>query len=42
MIAFALLNIFWYVAFHVHSALADMSFLSDMQLSVVLGENLYK
>ena len=40
MIAFALLNIFWYVAFQVHSVLTDVSFLSDLHVSAVLGENL--
>ena len=42
MIAFALLNIFWYVAFQVNSVLADVGFLIDLHVSVVLGENLPK
>ena len=42
MIDFALVNSFWYVALQVHSVLTDVSFLSDSQTSVVLGENLLK
>ena len=40
MIDLALLNIFWYYALQVHSALADISFPSDSQRSAMLGENL--
>ena len=42
VIDFALLNIFWYVVFLVHSVLADVNFLSDSQMSAVLGDNLLK
>ena len=42
MIDFALSNISWYVAFQVHPVLGDVSFLSDLQTSAVLGENLFK
>ena len=38
----ALFNSFWYIAFQVHSGLTDISFLSDSQMSAVLGENLLK
>ena len=33
---------FWYVAFQVHSVLADVSFLNDSHTSAVLRENLPK
>ena len=38
----ALSNIFWHVAFQVHSVLADISFLSDAHTPDVLGQNLPK
>ena len=36
MNAFAFLNILWYVAFQVHSVLADVSFLNGSHVSAVL------
>ena len=42
MVAFALVNIFYCVAFQVHSVLTDMSFQNGFHVSVVLGENLHK
>ena len=40
MIDFALSNIFWHVAFQVHSVLADVGFLCDTHMSVVQGGKL--
>ena len=42
MIDFASSNILWYVAFQVHSVLADVNFLSDSHTSAVKGVNLPK
>ena len=42
MIALALSNIFWYIAFQVYSALSDVNFLSDSHMSAVLRETLSK
>ena len=42
MIAFALLNIFWYIAFQVHSVFTDVSFFSGLHVSAMLGDNLPK
>ena len=42
MIDFALLNIVLYVAFQVNSGLADISFMSGLHTSAVLGKNLLK
>ena len=42
MIGFALSSSFWYATFQVHSDITDVSFLSDSQMSVVLGEHLIK
>ena len=42
MIDFALLDIVWYVAFQVYSVLADVNFMSDLQMSAMLGKNFQK
>ena len=42
IIAFASYNIFGYVGFHIHSALADVNLLIDSHTSNILEENLPK
>ena len=42
IIDFALSNSFWYVTFQGYSVLSEVSYLSDSQMSAVLGENLLK
>ena len=41
VMGFALSNNFWYIAFLIHSVLTDVSCLCALQISAVLGENLF-